>query len=480
MDLMTTGQLATITGGRLVGTLTNTPIGPDVVIDTRAATPGCLFVALPGEHVDGHDFTQQAADAHAGAVLGSRETTAPLPHVVVDDPVAGLSALARHVVASAEQLTVLAITGSSGKTSTKDLLAQVLESDAPTVSPVGSFNNEIGVPLTACKVDATTRYLVSEMGARGLGHIAWLCSIAAPDISMVINVGTAHMGEFGSRDVIAQAKGEIIEALSPQGWAVLNADDPLVAAMSTRTTGRVAWFAVETEPPAGAALSVRAVDVEGNDLQQFSFTLRVSGVARPSESHPVHLQVMGRHQVANAAAAAAAAVAAGLTPVAVAQALSAATTRSRWRMELVRTTNGAAIINDAYNANPDSMAAAVSTLAEVATARRAQDPACRAIAILGDMLELGPDSASLHEEVGRQVARAGIDELISVGEFSADMVRGAEALGASARAMTVERVAEWVDLAPSDVVLVKASRGIGLERVADELVRRDARSGEQS
>ena len=307
---------------------------------------------------------------------------------MVDDPVAGLSALARHVVSSAGQLTVLAITGSSGKTSTKDLLAQVLESDAPTVSPVGSFNNEIGVPLTACKVDATTRYLVSEMGARGLGHIAWLCSIAAPDISMVINVGTAHMGEFGSREVIAQAKGEIVEVLSPQGWAVLNADDPLVAAMATRTQARVAWFAVETAPPGDAALCVRAVDVEGNDLQQFSFSLQVSGAGRASESHPVHLQVMGRHQVANAAAAAAAAVAAGMTPAAVASALSAATTRSRWRMELVRTANGAAIINDAYNANPDSMLAAISTLAEVAAARRARHPGCRAIAILGDMLEL--------------------------------------------------------------------------------------------
>ncbi|HNV09900.1 MAG TPA: UDP-N-acetylmuramoyl-tripeptide--D-alanyl-D-alanine ligase [Propionibacteriaceae bacterium] len=224
MRELSTADLAAVTSGTLVGPIVT--VGPDVVIDTRLASPGCLFVALPGERVDGHDFTGAAAEAGAAAVLASRTTDAPLPHVIVDDPVAGLSALAHHVVTTADDLTVFAITGSSGKTSTKDLLAQVLESDAPTVSPVGSFNNEIGVPLTACKVGPQTRYLVSEMGARGIGHVAWLCSIVPPEISLVLNVGTAHIGEFGTREVIAQAKGEIVEALTPDGWAVLNADDP--------------------------------------------------------------------------------------------------------------------------------------------------------------------------------------------------------------------------------------------------------------
>ncbi len=477
MRELSTADLAAVTSGTLVGPIVT--VGPDVVIDTRLASPGCLFVALPGERVDGHDFTGAAAEAGAAAVLASRTTDAPLPHVIVDDPVAGLSALAHHVVTTADDLTVFAITGSSGKTSTKDLLAQVLESDAPTVSPVGSFNNEIGVPLTACKVGPQTRYLVSEMGARGIGHVAWLCSIVPPEISLVLNVGTAHIGEFGTREVIAQAKGEIIEALTPDGWAVLNADDPLVASMASRTRGRVAWFSVGTEPPAAAALSVRALDIEGNDLQQFSFTLAVTGSDQAAEAHAVHLQGMGRHQVANAVAAAAAAIAAGLAPAAVATALSAATSRSRWRMELARAAGGAVIINDAYNANPDSMLAAITTLAEVASARRLTDPDCRAVAILGDMLELGEESASLHATVGRQVAAAGVDVLLSVGDFADDMVAGAGALGDRARAVAFGEVVTSVDLLASDVVLVKASRGIGLERIVEALAAEAPGAGEE-
>ena len=174
-------------------------VGPDVVIDTRKVTPGALFIALPGTRVDGHDFTQAAQDTGAAAVLVTRRTDAQLPHLVVDDGQAGLSRLARHVVATERErgMRTIALTGSSGKTSTKDMLAQILETFGPTVAPVGSFNNEIGVPLTACRSNENTSFLVSEMGTRGLGHISWLTSIVTPDVAMVLNVGNAHLGEFG-------------------------------------------------------------------------------------------------------------------------------------------------------------------------------------------------------------------------------------------------------------------------------------------
>lgn len=473
MKTLTTRLAAEYAGGRLVGA-PDTVVG-DVVVDARKATTGALFVAIPGERVDGHDFAVQAAGNGAVAVLGTRMTEADLPHVLVTESVQGLSGLARGLVADAVAggLVTLAVTGSSGKTSTKDLLAQVLEADGTTVSPVGSFNNEIGVPLTACAVTPETRYLVSEMGARGLGHIAWLCGIVPPQVAMVLNVGHAHIGEFGSAEGIAQAKGEIIEGLSPQGWAVLNADDPRVAAMAPRTRGRIAWFTRATE--AGGAdqlagdLVVRALDVATDELQRPRFTLEVVREGQTS-LHPVQLQVLGDHQVSNALAAAAAAVAAGLEPAVVAEALGAATTRSRWRMELVERADGVAVLNDAYNANPDSMAAALHTLGRMAAARREGDPRARGIAVLGDMLELGPESSELHTELGRRAGELGADEVIAVGEFAADVVAGAQAAGIPARVLPKQQVAGSLALGGADVVLVKASRGLALETIADELL----------
>ncbi|HIW29162.1 MAG TPA: UDP-N-acetylmuramoyl-tripeptide--D-alanyl-D-alanine ligase [Candidatus Luteococcus avicola] len=481
MKKLTTAEAAHHAKARLVG-----PADVEidkVVIDARQATPGALFVAIAGERVDGHDFAEQARANGAVAVLGTRETDADLAHLVVDDSVAGLSSLARGVVAEAiaDGLTTIAITGSSGKTSTKDLLAQVLEAAGPTVSPVGSFNNEIGVPLTACGVEDDTRFLVSEMGARGLGHIAWLCSVVPPRVGMVLNVGHAHLGEFGSAEGIAQAKGEIVEGLPAEGWAVLNADDHRVAAMATRTAGRIAWFTRSDEPlpheplpheplPDGVRcdLVVRAVDVHADALQRSRFTLEVvrNGAI---ERHEVSLRVLGDHQVSNAIAAAAAAIAVGVEPQIVARALSAATTRSHWRMELTERADGAAVLNDAYNANPDSMAAALHTLGGIAAARRATHPCARAIAVLGDMLELGDDAPALHAELGRLAAEVGVDEVVAVGEYAEQIAGAARDAGIEARALPRHEVSGSLALGPADVVLVKASRGLALETVADEL-----------
>ncbi|WP_420175730.1 UDP-N-acetylmuramoyl-tripeptide--D-alanyl-D-alanine ligase [Luteococcus sp. OSA5] len=475
MRTMDAATLAEWAGGELQGD-PQAQVGPDVVIDARKATEGSVFVAIPGERVDGHDFTGQAQAAGAAAVIGTRQTEAELAHVVVEESVAALSRLARQVVAREQQrgLVSLAVTGSSGKTSTKDLLAQLLEADGPTVSPVGSFNNEIGVPLTACSIDAETRYLVSEMGARGLGHVAWLCSLMAPSVSLVLNVGTAHLGEFGSREAIAQAKGEIIESLPADGWAVLNADDPLVAGMAPRTSARLAWWSRTNwstqlgERPAGD-LFVSASQVQVNALEQYGFVLEVERDGQ-QVSLPVQLQQLGSHQVSNALAAAAGAIAAGCSPEQVASSLSTATARSPWRMEMSVREDGAAVLNDAYNANPGSMLEAINTLGRIARARRDEDSSSRSFAVLGDMLELGDDADELHRELGRLAVRNRVDEVVAVGSFAERIVEGARQAGGSARVAERDEVAGSLTLGRADVVLVKASRGLALETVAAALL----------
>lgn len=455
-------ELADLTRARMVGD-PDTLVGPAVVIDSRRAEPGSLFVALPGERVDGHDFVAAAVTGGASAALVGRELPLAVPQLVVDDPAEALARLARGLVDEALEagLISVAVTGSSGKTSTKDLIAQVLATAGTTVAPVGSQNNEIGVPLTATRVDAGTRFLVSEFGARGLGHIRWLCQVVPPRIGVVLNVGQAHLGEFGSQAVIAQAKGELVEELPATGWAVLNAADPLVAAMATRTPARLASFGASDGP---GELRVWAEQVRLDDLSRPAFELHVAGFV--AGSAPVALQVSGAHQVENALAAATVGLLAGLSPAQVADALSRAEARSRWRMELTDRPDGVLVINDSYNANPDSMAAALASLA------RLRRPDGRLLAILGDMLELGPEAPELHRRVGELAAELGIDQLIVIGDHAEDLAAGARIGGAGVsmapdRAAALRAAVDW--LRPADAVLVKASRGLALETVAQAL-----------
>ena len=455
-------QVAALAGAR--GPDSAAMAGPDVVVDSRLATPGSVFVALPGERVDGHDFIAAAAAAGAVAALCTRPTDAPLAHLVVPDALQGLTDLARGVVAEAraDGLRTVAVTGSSGKTSTKDLLGQVLAAHAPTISPKGSFNNEIGVPLTALRVGADTRYLVSEMGARGGGHIAWLCRIVPPDVGMVLNVGHAHLGEFGSVEGITRAKGELVEAVPADGWAVLNADDPNVAGMAARTAARLAFFALAGRPASGE-LRVWADDVVPDALQRFSFTLRSEGEV--AASRPVSLRGAGRHQVANALAAATAALVLGVPADTVADALSGAVAQSAWRMQLMPRTDGVLIVNDAYNANPDSMRAALTTVAGM---RR---PGGRLVAVLGDMLELGPTGPAEHEQLGALAAGLGF-EVVAIGALSDEIARGVRREFGTVTQVSDRQEAVAVagrGLQPADVVVVKASRGLALEAVADAL-----------
>ena len=449
------GGVLTAGDGRVTGKVT---------VDSRAVAPGDLFVAVPGERVDGSDFLGSAAGAGAVAALTTRPDPA-LPCVVVDEPVAALGRLAAavHTRLTAGELVTIGITGSSGKTSTKDLLGQVLATAGATVSPPGSYNNDIGLPLTVLDADEDTRFLVLEMGSRGPGHIARLCRVARPDVGVVLNVGSAHLGEFGSADGIAVAKGELVEALPAEGTAVLNADDPRVVGMAPRTRARV----VTTGRSADA--DVRAEDVVVDEAGRAGFTLVTEG-ARAA----VRLQVVGVHQVANALSAAGAALAAGMTPEAVATALSAAGPRSRWRMEVTRRDDGVTVVNDAYNANPESMRAALAALAGL--------PARRRVAVLGGMAELGPGAAAEHERLGRDAVAAGVDLVVAVGPDAVGIAEGALAAGAREdegavrvpdRAAARELLTEV--LVPGDVVLVKASRSYGLEVLAADLL--DAGAG---
>jgi UDP-N-acetylmuramoyl-tripeptide--D-alanyl-D-alanine ligase len=425
--------------------------GP-VVIDSREATPGSLFAALPGTRTDGHEFAAQALAAGAVAVLASRPVGGPA--LIVPDVQAALAKLARAVIDRAPELTVVGITGSAGKTTTKDLAAQLIETLGPTVAPRGSFNNEIGHPLTVLGITDQTRYLISELAARGLGHITELCQIAPPRLGAVLCVGHAHAGEFGSLERIAQAKGELPAALPADGVAVLNADDHRVAAMAARTPARVVTFG--RSPQADVRAELVAVD----DLGRAGFTLVMeSGAA------PVQLQLHGEHHVYNALAAAALAAELGMPVADIAAGLSAAVARSRWRMEVTGRPDGVTVINDAYNANPDSVRAAIAALATVARGGRG-------LAVLGHMTELGDAADQLHEEIGAAAARAGVAALIVVGEQAAPMLAGAKAvpswqgelLAVPDAAAAVRAVSDR--LRSGDVVLVKASHSIGLERVA--------------
>lgn len=442
-------EIAAVVGGELHGE--DQLVAGPAYVDSRTPVPDGLFVALVGERTDGHEY---ASAAHA--VLGSRPTGRPT--VVVADPVVALGLLARHVVDRLD-LTVHAMTGSQGKTGTKDYLAAVLRTLAgedAVVATTGNNNNELGVPLTVLRADVTTRHLVVEMGARGIGHIAYLCEIAPPDVAAVLNVGTAHVGEFGGREQIAQAKGEIVEALGSGGTAVLNADDPLVAAMAPRTRARVVTF--------GETGRLHWREPRLDRLGRPSFILDLDG-----EQCSVQLLQTGMHQVQNAAAAAAMAMAAGFTLPAVAQALGQARAASRWRMEVTERPDGLVVVNDAYNANPDSVAAALQAVHAIAAAT----PGRRTVAVLGEMKELGDEHDAGHRAVGTVAAELGIDVVVVVGDAARGIAETA-AGGVGEVIVTAgrEEAAAWVrqNAGPEDVVLVKASRGAALEWVADQIL----------
>jgi UDP-N-acetylmuramoyl-tripeptide--D-alanyl-D-alanine ligase len=440
-----------------------------VEVDSRLVQPGALFVALRGERTDGHDHAAGAVAAGAVAVLVARPLEG-LPCLVVPDPLEGLQALAAATFSVEQPLTV-GITGSSGKTSTKDLLAHVvrgLQGEAAVLAPQGSFNNELGLPLTALRRTAETRTAVLEYSARGVGHIAFLCGLVRPHVALVLNVGTAHLGEFGSPEGIAAAKGELVEAVragSDQPAAVvLNADDARVLAMRARVADGVPVLTFGI----GSDADVRAEDVELDDDGRARFTL-----ATPQGCADVRLRLHGEHAARNAIAAAAVVLAGDMTNDMgrLAGLLATATPVSRWRMEVVERADGVTVVNDAYNANPDSMRAALKTLAVMSRGKTR-----RTWAVLGPMAELGESARYAHLDLGRFVVRLDVSRLVAVGTEAGGIHAGAVLEGSwGEESVHVDDVEQAVallrdELRPGDVVLVKASRSAGLERVASALL----------
>ncbi|GES16499.1 UDP-N-acetylmuramoyl-tripeptide--D-alanyl-D-alanine ligase [Acrocarpospora macrocephala] len=424
-------------------------------VDSREVMPGGLFAATVGARVDGHDYAAGAIAGGAVAVLAARPVG--VPALVVEDVQLAIGLLARHLLEHISP-TVIGLTGSVGKTTTKDLLAQVLERHAATVATDRSFNNELGLPLTVLRADATTRYLVLEMGAGRKGDLTYLTGLAPPQAGLVLNVGTAHVERMGAGPAdVAEAKGELVEALPADGFALLNADDPYVRGMAGRTRAQILWYGRSAEA------QVRAEDVRLADRARAAFEL-----VTPTGRAPVQLDLIGEHQVSNALAAAAVATALGLGAAEIADGLLSARRRSAGRLEIVERPDGITVVNDAYNANPESMRAGLRAVQALAGTRRT-------VAVLGAMGQQADASRARHAELGRLVADLRFDVLIAVG--AGDPLAMAEAAKSSNQGVTVHTVEDVAGalrlatalLEPGDVVFVKASSEIGLGACARAL-----------
>jgi UDP-N-acetylmuramoyl-tripeptide--D-alanyl-D-alanine ligase len=456
-------EIAAACGGVLecrAGATEETVVDGVVETDSRLITPGSIFFAMRGEVTDGHLFAQAAVDAGARVLIVERMLELPVSQIQVRDGVRALADLARTVVArvrSRGELTVVGITGSNGKTTTKNLLRAALSAVGPTVAPEGSFNNHIGAPLSMLGIGEDTRYLLVEMGASGEGEIRRLVEIATPDISVVLKVGLAHAGEFGGIDSTQRAKAEIVTSLPPTAVAVLNADDERVAAMANQTAARVVWFGLDS------AATVRAVDIEAT-VSGTRFTLVTDG-----GTLPVRMRILGEHHVMNALATLAVVRELGLDLSDAITAIEAVPRAERWRMELLEPAEGITVINDAYNASPDSTAAALKTLAQLTRT------AGRSIAVLGEMAELGEYADEEHDRIGRLAVRLNVARLIVVGH-RARHIHNAAGLegswdGESVLVPTADDAYELLrnDLRAGDIVLVKSSKSAGLRFLGDRL-----------
>ena len=451
--------IAEAVSGRLVGN--DVPVTGPVVTDSREAQAGSLYVARRGESADGHAFVSGAATRGAVAAIVEHEVDEAVAQIVVEDSTEALGALARaHVekLRSSGDLDVIAMTGSVGKTTTKDLLLQIMSEDGPTVAPKLSFNNEVGLPLTALLADESTRHLVLEMGASGPGHITYLTDIVAPDVAIELCVGHAHVGGFGGFEGVAAAKAELIKGTRPGGPVILNTDDPNVEAMAPLATGRVIRFSASGNERA----DVVARDVHLDRADRASFTL-----VTPEGDAPIDLKIVGRHHVANALAAAAGALTLGVSLQTVAAVLSCARALSPHRMdvhELRVDGMDLTLIDDSYNANLDSMRAGIAALASIG--RDSQR-----IAVLGEMLELGEDSQSLHQQVGALIADAGVETLIGLGTDAHYYLEGAPDVPNREVAADPQDAARLALEHAKDgaVVLIKGSFGSQSWQVADIL-----------
>ena len=446
MIALTLEQIATIVGGKTYGNasavITSAP-----VFDSRSAVSGSLFLALVGENSDGHSFVEDAKAHGATGFMTTKEVKGD--GVLVADVLLAVRTLAAYVRKQLPDLTVIGITGSSGKTTTKDLLASILSSRAICVATKASFNNELGAPITLLECDADTKYCILEMGARHMGDIAALCEMARPNVGVVLRVGTAHLGEFGSVEKIAQTKGELIQSLEPEAIAVLGTYDPHTKAMKSLHAGKIIYFGE------GAHDDVRAADIEMREARPH-FDL-----VTPAGRDAVGMRLIGAHQISNALAAAAVCTALEIPIEVIASGLSTADLASKWRMQ-ISDVEDLLIINDSYNANPESMNAALDSMVLFA-----QERGGASWAFLGQMHELGPESNALHASVAAHAHKLGIDHLVTIGTR-------AFAEGIPAQSSTTLHYCEDIPQALSlvshfaqgDVVLVKASRSEHFETLS--------------
>ena len=497
MIAMTLAEIATAVGGELIGGAQATDVAEpgDLVVegsvetDSRLVRPGSVFFALPGEVTDGRRFVAAAVDAGAALVITPERVDTTAPQIVVTDGYEALAALAHEVVTRVRMSTadrvdadgrpaplrVVGITGSNGKTSTKNMLRTILEQHGATVAPEGSFNNHVGAPISMLRVTYDTRYLVVEMGASGVGHIAKLVSIAEPDVGVVLKVGLAHAGEFGGIEATQRAKSEMVTDLPETATALFNVDDDRVASMRDLTAARVVGFGTSAEA------DYRITGIE-TDRSGTRFTLTAPAVRhegdRPTDATPsggpdhvdVRLAILGEHHAVNASAALTVAHLWGVPLADGAAALASMTRAERWRMELLQGgPEGVTVINDAYNASPDSTAAALRTLAQIVR------PGERTVAVLGEMAELGEYSVEEHDRIGRLVVRLGIGQLVVVGRGAMPIHQAATLEGSwDGESVYIEDVDDAVRamqemLRPGDVVLVKSSKSAELRFLGDRL-----------
>ncbi|MDD1386721.1 UDP-N-acetylmuramoyl-tripeptide--D-alanyl-D-alanine ligase [Curtobacterium poinsettiae] len=497
MIAMTLAEIATAVSGELIGGAQATDVAEpgdrvvegSVETDSRLVRPGSVFFALPGEVTDGRRFVPAAVDAGAALVITPERVDTTAPQIVVTDGYEALAALAHEVVTRVRMSTadrvdadgrpaplrVVGITGSNGKTSTKNMLRTILEQHGATIAPEGSFNNHVGAPISMLRVTYDTRYLVVEMGASGVGHIAKLVSIAEPDLGVVLKVGLAHAGEFGGIEATQRAKSEMVTDLPETATALLNVDDDRVASMRDLTAARVVGFGTSAEA------DYRITGIE-TDRSGTRFTLTVPPV-RPEGDRPtdatlsggpdhvdVRLAILGEHHAMNASAALTVAHLWGVPLADGAAALASMTRAERWRMELLQGgPEGVTVINDAYNASPDSTAAALRTLAQIVR------PGERTVAVLGEMAELGEFSVEEHDRIGRLVVRLGIGQLVVVGRGAMPIHQAATLEGSwDGESVYIEDVDDAVRamqemLRPGDVVLVKSSKSAELRFLGDRL-----------
>jgi UDP-N-acetylmuramoyl-tripeptide--D-alanyl-D-alanine ligase len=454
-------DIAEMVGGKLVGS--DAEVFGSVETDSRLIGSGSLFFAKPGEITDGHKFVQSSMELGAvGAVVEILQKDIPLPQILVTDTVSALGKLAAGVlqlVRASGNLKVIAITGSNGKTSTKNMLGAILNHFGNTVSPIESYNNEVGAPISILKIDENTRYLVVELGAGGLGSIAYLAKMCKPDYGVVLKVGLAHVGVFGGIEVTAKIKAELVEALDESATFIYNCDDAEVAKMTGLT--KAAKVSFGTNPTADYRFDNLELSINGTSADLHLPMARVDRIA---------LQILGEHQLMNAAAAIAVADQLGLALDQSLAALAALPLAERWRMQLTNRSDAISIINDAYNASPDSMRAALQTLAHLGKSGR------RTIAVLGEMAELGEFSREAHDQVGRLVVRYNIDQLVVVGSAAKLIHLGAMQEGSwDGESIFFESSSDALEhirgmLEAGDIVLIKSSKSANLRHLGDDLL----------